>query len=102
MVNWIRERSILRNYSVLSTRLAGGSAKKAESCRELYKQRVSKAGRRRGLLDDMASAKGGPFRCCLARSELFPLEFWLHLWGNAKGVLKKVDIILPICEALGI
>jgi len=24
-------------------------------------------------------------------SDLFPLEFWLHLWGNAKGVLFRPE-----------
>jgi len=37
----------------------------------------------------------------VVRPGLFPLEFWLHLWGDAKGVLKKkFDTILPICEVL--
>jgi hypothetical protein len=35
----------------------------------------------------------------LSHRELFPLEFWLHLWGNAKGVLKSaLDKTLPIRE----
>jgi hypothetical protein len=26
-----------------------------------------------------------------AWSDLFPLEFWLHLWGNAKGALRQFE-----------
>jgi hypothetical protein len=33
---------------------------------------------------------GSHFACVLLRSELFPLEFWQHLWGNAKGVQKEL------------
>jgi hypothetical protein len=32
----------------------------------------------------------------MVRSDLFPLEFWLHLWGNAKGAPVDSSIGKPM------
>jgi hypothetical protein len=32
----------------------------------------------------------------MVRSDLFPLEFWLHLWGDAKGVPVDSSIGKPM------
>ncbi len=79
-------RNILRNYSVYSAWLPRRDPVKAESCRSLYPQTSPRASQKGRLLDSDGKREKQSVPWCVVRSELFPLEFWLHLWGNAKGV----------------